>query len=134
MQAAYIEAGKLRQRITIVDPTQVTTVQDTFGGNVAGQEQPLVIARDLPAAVEFVSDKMVYSAQQYVSQVTHRVTIRWMAGITAKQQVVYKDPEGRQRVLQVQGVGNPDERNRMLILNCLERDDSLFDNVTVTPA
>jgi SPP1 family predicted phage head-tail adaptor len=131
---SYVEAGKLRQIVQIVDPTQVTTVQDSFGGNVAGQEQPLVIARDLPASIEFVSDKMVYSAQQYVSQVTHKVTIRWMPGITAKQEVVYLDPEGRQRVLQVQGVGNPDERNRMLVLNCLERNDSLFENVTVPPA
>jgi SPP1 family predicted phage head-tail adaptor len=119
----YIQAGKLRQRIRILDPTVVTTAQDSFGGEIPGTD-PAVIADNLPAAIEFVAAKLQYTASTFTSQVTHSVLIRWMPGIKAQQEVTFTDAEGRARVLQIQFIDNPDERNHFLILSCLERDQS----------
>jgi head-tail adaptor len=120
----YIQAGKLRQRITILDLTVgVAGSQDSFGGIVPGP-QPTPIADDLPASIEFVSAKESYSGDQFVSLVTHRVTVRWLPGVRANQSVLFTDAEARVRTLQVLAVDNPDERNKMLILSCQERDDS----------
>jgi SPP1 family predicted phage head-tail adaptor len=119
----HLQAGKLRQRITILDPTQVTTAQDSFGGEIPGSS-PAIIADNLPAAIEFVTAKQQYTAQTFTSLVTHNVTIRWMPGIKAQQEVTFTDGEGRARVLQIQFVDNPSEKNHFLILSCVERDQS----------
>lgn len=121
----YIEAGKLRHRIKIVDPTVVDTgAQDSFGQIIPGANPPTV-ADNLPASIEFVSAKQIYAAQTFTSQVTHRITIRWMAGIKPEQEVQFTDPEGKDRHVQIVSIDNPDQQSRMLILNCLERDQSV---------
>jgi SPP1 family predicted phage head-tail adaptor len=119
----HLQAGKLRHRIRILDPTLVTTQQDSFGGEIPGTD-PAVVADNLPAAIEFVAAKQQYTASTFTSLVTHNVTIRWMPGIKAQQEVTFQDAEDRRRVLQIQFVDNPDERNHFLILSCLERDQS----------
>lgn len=129
-QHQYIAAGQLRHRIKIIDPTTVSSTQDSFGQPIPAKDPP-VIAENLPAMIEFLSGKQVYTAATFTSQVTHRVTIRWRAGIKPQQEVNFTDPEGKVRDLQIMFIDNPDELNRMLILNCLERDQSVrFDVIT----
>jgi head-tail adaptor len=119
----YIEAGKLRQRVTIIDPTQAPSGQDSFGGIIL--TTGVLIAENIPAAIEFVSAKLQYVGM-FTSQVTHRVTIRWMPGIKAQMEIIFTDAEGRERKLQIMFIDNPDERKHMLILSCLERDQSVL--------
>lgn len=123
MQTNYVEAGKLRQRITITDPATVGGTQDAYGELIPGAD-PTPIYDNLPARIEFVAGKQVYTAATFTSQVTHRVTIRWAPGIKPQQRVTFLDVEGNKRQLQIMFIDNPEERRRMLILNCLERDQS----------
>jgi head-tail adaptor len=128
----YIEAGRLRDRITISAPaTAVNGSQDAYGEIISAANPP-IIAENVPAMIEFVGGKQVYTAETYMSQVTHRVTIRWMPGLLPQQGVTFTDQEGRLRQLQIMFVDNPDQRNRMLILNCLERDLSVRVDLTTT--
>jgi len=123
LQTTYIEAGKLRQRITVTDPATVGGTQAP-DGELIPDADPAPIYKDLPARIEFVSGKQVYTAATFTSQVTHRVTIRWAPGIKPQQRITFLDAEGQTRQLQIMFIDNPDERRRMLILNCLERDQS----------
>jgi SPP1 family predicted phage head-tail adaptor len=118
-----IEAGQLRHRINIIDPTQITTQQDGFGGEIPASA-PTPFAVDVHAKIEFVAAKLQYTASTFTSQVTHNITIRWRPGIRAQQEVTYVDDEGRTRILQIQFIDNPKELKHFLVLSCLERDQS----------
>jgi SPP1 family predicted phage head-tail adaptor len=108
-----ISAGDLRQQIKIVD---LTNVQDSFGGVAIDSATPFATVW---AAVEPLSGRELYTAQQKVSEVTHRITIRWMEGVKARQNVWFND-----RQFQIEAVENPEERNIVLYLLCIELDDS----------
>jgi SPP1 family predicted phage head-tail adaptor len=115
-------AGKLRQRIKIVQPN---VTQDASGGWTIDDASPIAIVW---ASVEMLSGRELSAAQQLVSEVSHKITIRWMRGIRASQQVWFNDAEGLNRTFKIQAVQNPDERNKMLFLLCIERDDSKSTN------
>lgn len=112
-----IRAGELRHRITIVDPN---VKQDTFGDTQASDAS--IFAENVPAKIETLTGRELWSAQQKVSQVTHRITIRWMRGVLAKMNVKWFDE--RDRFFQIQAVENPDGRHKRIELLCVERDDS----------
>jgi len=129
----YIEAGSLRDRITISDPATQSGTQDDYGEVISGANPPIV-ASNVPAKIEFISGRNVYTSETFVSQVTHRVTLRWMPGVKPQQEINFVDQEGNTRNLQIMFIDNPDQRNLMLILNCLERDLSTrVDVTTVVP-
>ena len=111
--ATRIEAGKLRHRIQLVQPT---LVQDASGGI---EEDQASIFATVWASIEALAGRELYAAQQKVSDVTHKITIRYMTGITAKLNVRFGNRE-----FQIQAVENPDERTKVLNLLCLERDSS----------
>ena len=62
-------------------------------------------------------DALVAGAE--MSQVVHLVKIRWMAGINASQQVLFNG-----RKFQIKAVVNSDERNKKLVLKCIEINES----------
>jgi SPP1 family predicted phage head-tail adaptor len=113
----YLEAGKLRHVVTIYDPAPV---QDSQGGTSFGNLAPFAVTR---ARIESLLGRELYEAQQLVAQVTHKITIRWQRGIRAKQFVGFRSPD-LDRVFQIQHVRNPDDIPHLLILLCVERDDS----------
>ena len=113
-----LEAGKLRHRITIL---RMNLTQDSFGGFQQGDNS--VFAQDVPAAIETLSGRELYAAQQKVSEVTHKITIRWQPGIKAKMNVLWFD-EDFNRFFQIQAVENPDGVHVRLELLCIERNDS----------
>jgi SPP1 family predicted phage head-tail adaptor len=115
MPAIILQAGKLRQRIKIVNPT---LAQDTFGGTRIDVAAPFAIVW---ASVEALSGRELYAAQQKVSEVTHRVRIRWMRGVKPQMNIWLGDPDG-DREFQIQSVENPDETRHYLDLLCVERD------------
>jgi SPP1 family predicted phage head-tail adaptor len=81
-----------------------------------------VFADKVPAKIETLSGRELYTAQQKVPLVTHRVTIRWQRGILAKMNVGWFDE--RQKFFQIEAVENPDGRHIKLELLCIERADS----------
>src|SRR5438046_3164113 len=101
-----IEAGKLRKKIDLVAPS---TAQDSAGGPIVGDET--VVLANWWASIEFLVGRELYAAQQKVSLVTHRITIRHPrsrlpGGVLAdmlvrfegrKFQVLYIDREGETR-------------------------------------
>lgn len=108
-----IRAGELRHRIQLVKPT---LVQDASGGI---EEDQASVTATVWASVEALTGRELYAAQQKVSEVTHKITIRYMSGITAKLNVRFDNRE-----FQIEAVQNPDERRKMLLLLCIERDSS----------
>lgn len=108
-----IAAGKLRHQIRITLPN---LTEDSFGDSV--NDDASLIAT-VWASIEALEGRELYAAQQRVSDVTHRITIRWMEGITARLNVLFG-----KRMFQIQAVLNPDEIEHKLVLLCIERDDS----------
>lgn len=108
-----INAGDLIHRIQIVKPT---LAQDSAGG---WQQDTDSVFATVWASIEALTGRELYAAQQRVSEVTHKITIRWYPGIVARMNVWFDN-----RVFQIQAVQNPDERKIMLVLLCLERDNS----------
>lgn len=108
-----IKAGELRQIIQIVQPT---LAQDSFGGWQIDADN---LYSEVWAKVEALNGRELYAAQQKISEVTHRITIRWMPGVKAKQNVWFDSRE-----FQIEAVENPDEIQHLLYLLCIERDDS----------
>jgi SPP1 family predicted phage head-tail adaptor len=117
-----IKAGELRHRIVIVKPT---IAQDTAGG---WQEDTDKLGATTWAKIEALSGRELYAAQQKVSEVTHRITVRWCPGIASNMNVWFEN-----RLFQIQAVSNPDERHKMLELLCIERDDSSRDSAGSAP-
>lgn len=110
-----LRAGKLRHRIQIVAPTGG---QDTFGGVPPGNWQTV---KTTWAEIDGVSARDNLAAGQFISISTHRIVVRFDPNISinAGQQIWFK-----RRTFQIQGVVNPDERNKMLYLYVLEINDS----------
>lgn len=70
------------------------------------------------AAISTASSKEVYQASQFTAQVSHVIKIRWPGSsvtILGGQQVLLGS-----RVFKLQTVENVLERNRVLLLHCLE--------------
>ena len=107
-------AGRLRHKIDIVHPSDQ---QDSTGGFDISQN---TIYANVWASVEALSGTDKFAAHEFISQVSHQVVIRYLPGINSGMQVWFG---GRQ--FQIEAVLNPDERNKTLILLCIEINDSL---------
>jgi len=109
MKFDNIRAGDLRQLVTIEQPKDDA---DSFGQ----RSQWETFAENVPAMVQDVRGSELYRSQQFVDQVTHIVTIRYLTGLEMKMRVIF---EGRE--LQIQAVLNPDQRRIRHDILCLER-------------
>lgn len=112
-----IKAGELRHRITILKPNLNI---DSAGGWSVNDDS--IFADRVPAKVATLSGRELEAAQQRVSQVTHRITIRWQRDIKAKMNVGWNDEYPR--FFQIESVENPDGMRHRLDLLCIERNDS----------
>ena len=102
-----MESGKLRHRISLLQPS---TTKNSFG-----ELNPPNAFAQVWAEIEALSGRELYQAQQRVSEVTHKVTIRYQPNVVAKMCVLFND-----RLLRIQAVMNPQERNNTLELLCVE--------------
>jgi SPP1 family predicted phage head-tail adaptor len=114
-----LNTGRLRQRIAIM---QVSSAQDSMGGQNINTN---VLFANVWASVEALNGTDKFAAHEFVSEVSHQIVIRFRCGVVAGMQVWFK---GRQ--LQIQAVQNPDGRNKMLLLQCIEINDSQQQNPT----
>lgn len=94
-----MRAGKLDRRITIQRAT--TTGTDGFGHPVMTWEDHVTVW----AEVLSVSDGERWRAAEVAAHVTHRFRIRWGAGVTAEDRVVYDG-----RTFEISGVKEIDRR------------------------
>ncbi len=106
-----LDPGTLNKRITMSAPS---TTQDEYG-------QPTNIwtpIRTCWAGIRTASSREVYAASGFVSQLSHVITVRYVADQPPKagMQVGYKD-----RTFRVQAVSDPDESQERVELLCLEQ-------------
>jgi SPP1 family predicted phage head-tail adaptor len=106
-----MRTGRLRRVVSIQQPTLVQ------GGTGAWRTTGwTAFAASVFADVDDTPGKEVIQAGQVNPQRPVTVTIRYLAGVTAEMRVLYGS-----RALQIVSVVNVDQRNRVLILLCLEK-------------
>lgn len=108
-----INPGELRRQVTIQAPTTAT---DAAGQPTTAWTTMLTTM----AAIRATAAKEAFQTGQFISQVTHRISIRWPGdAITLRggQRVLYGS-----RTFLVQAVENVRERNALIHLMCLEID------------
>lgn len=103
-----IKAGALRHRVTLQSAAETP---DGGGGFTTAWSDVATVW----AAIEPLKGTERLRAEQLENPVTHRVTIRHRAGVTAKMRVAFGA-----RVFNIRAVINPEERNRRLELLCEE--------------
>jgi len=106
-----LDAGELRHQVSIQSPS---TSQTSTGSPTTSWSTILTCF----AAIYTLSSREVYQASQFTELVTHVVKIRWPGasiGIQGGQQVLFGS-----RIFKVQTVDNVQERNRVLLLHCVE--------------
>src|SRR6266478_7873533 len=121
-----IRAGKLRHRLAIVQP--YGPAQDSTGSLALVSMSPVATVW---GSIESVSGRDVLAAMQFSAVVTHKICIRFRGPemkppitIAAKDQIWFQGPGGTNRAFQILAMMNPDERNKLLILLCVEVNDS----------
>lgn len=106
-----MEAGKLRHLVRIQEPMSVA---NEFG-------EPEIAWADfatVSAEIRPLTGRERFAAQQVNAEVSHRITLRFLAGVLATFRVLFGV-----RAFDIQAVLNIEERNRELQLLCTERFD-----------
>ena len=101
-------AGKYRHRITFQEPTETLN-------NVG---EPVVSWSDYKtvwAEVKPLKGEEYWASQQVNAEVTHRITIRYLDGITSEMRIKFGD-----RYFSIEPPLNPDEKNIELVMLCKE--------------
>lgn len=105
-----LRAGTLNKRVILQTVSRVSN-----GGG--GFTPTWADTTTLWAHLDELSGSEAFEAQQIASKVTHRVTIRYRTSVTPQQRLKYGT-----RILKIESVRNPDQRNEMLELMCSEED------------
>lgn len=108
-----MKAGSLRH---VIDIQQRTLTADAYGGREREWDEDEPFAKEIYASVEPLSGSEQWRADQVQASVTHKVTIRYLAGVTSKMRIKFGE-----RYLKIASVKNLDERNRTLEVMCTEQ-------------
>ena len=103
-----MNAGQLRHRVTI---QQLTRVEDEGGGYAEVWTEVATVW----AAIKPLRGNERYEAQQIQSTLTHKVIMRYRAGIKPQMRILYGN-----RVFEIEAVIDVDERHKWLELLCSE--------------
>jgi SPP1 family predicted phage head-tail adaptor len=107
-----MDPGKLRHLVTLQQPSETTT-----GGETARSWSDVA---EVSAAIEPISSREYFLASQPRADVTHRVTIRYRAGIQSTRRIVWKEGNTT-RTLNLLGPPiDREERHAWLELMCGE--------------
>jgi SPP1 family predicted phage head-tail adaptor len=101
----------LRHRI-VIEAGQPAS--DGGGGGAGFWTNPLPVARAW-AHIEPLRGREALASMKLESRITHRITLRYRAGISAAMRVAFKG-----RYFNIRAVINPEERNEILELLCEE--------------
>jgi SPP1 family predicted phage head-tail adaptor len=108
-----MRGGKLRRKVDIEQPT---FAQNGLGEQIASWS---VFAANVPAEVAPLNGRERILAQQVNSQLNTRVTLRYIIGIKTSMRIKYQDAGGT-RYFQIESFINTDERNREMVVDCVE--------------
>jgi SPP1 family predicted phage head-tail adaptor len=110
-----MQSGKLRYLVAI---EQQSSAQDSFGGG----EQLWSTVALVYAGFETLNGRELFAAQKISADVTHKITIRYRAGIVATMRVNWTDTtEDRNRIFDILAPMDPDQGRQMLTLLAVER-------------
>lgn len=112
MVAADIEAGRLRHRLVL---QQRSSQADGGGGQAGGPWAAPVTVATVWGSIEPLSGGERLRAMRLEGHLTHRVVIRYRAGVTSDMRIAFGA-----RVFNIRAVVDIDERRRALELLCEE--------------
>ena len=104
-----MQAGNLRHRVTI---QQVTETRDDMGGVTQTWS---TFAANLHAEIAPLSGRELLLARQVNAETTHRIRLRYRAGITPKMRVLFGS-----RIFAIESVLDTEERGIEVVLLCRE--------------
>lgn len=107
-----IDPGKMRHRITF---QSFTGEQDEFGDPLQASDDNWKDEATLWAAIDPISGKEFYAAEQSQSEITHKVRCRYRAGLTTAMRIKYG-----KRIFQIISVIDWEERHESLLIMCKE--------------
>ena len=99
-----MRAGRLRHIVTIQEPVET---QDSMG-------HPAVTWSDVAtrrASIEPLSGREFFTAKEFHADVSTRIRLRYLAGVTPKMRVKWGD-----RYFNIHSAISPDKKNRELVL------------------
>lgn len=105
-----IEPGLLRHRVEIQTSVEVN---DTFGQPIPAWS---ALYQNVKANVEPLNGQELFEARQLYSEVTHRITARYVPGVTTKHRVLWGT-----RVFDILAALNLEERNLVLEIMAKEK-------------
>jgi SPP1 family predicted phage head-tail adaptor len=103
-----VQAGKLRHRVTFLVPPDGC-------GDEAGGELPPVAGDTTWASIEFVSGFNTFNVNTFVAQATHKITMRYRAGVQPNWKISFGD-----RTFEILYQDNVEARREQLDLYCVE--------------
>lgn len=104
-----MRTGSLRHYVEI---HALTIIEDDLGN----QTEEWAKVADVWAAIEPLQGDEKLAAAYIQAETTHKVTIRYLAGITPANRLLFDG-----RTLEIESVRNLEERNRELVLMCKEK-------------
>lgn len=107
-----IDPGKMRHRITFQSFTGTT---DSFGDPLSADDSNWKNEATLWAAIDPISGKEFYAAQQSQSEVSHKVRCRYQSGLTTAMRIKFGA-----RKFKIISIINWEERNESLLIMCRE--------------
>lgn len=107
-----IDPGKMRHRITF---QRFDGTRDGFGDPLDTADQHWCDVATRWAAIDPISGREFYAAEQSQSEVSHKVRVRYLPGITTDMRILW---QGRR--LKILSVIDWEERHESLLLMCKE--------------
>lgn len=106
-----ITSGILNKRITIQELVTGSPEKDSFGQPNSSWDT----FAQVWAAIEPIQGREFWAQQQVQSEVTIRIRIRYLSGVTSAMRVLYGS-----RVLTIESVIDPQEKHKEMQLMCSE--------------
>lgn len=103
-----IDAGKLRHRVLL---QSYTGAVDDYGDPLYSDDDHWTTEATVWAAIDPVSGKEFYAAEQAQSSVSHKIRLRYRQGVSAAWRVLYGS-----RVFRILSVIDWEERHESLLL------------------
>lgn len=103
-----MRTGQLRSKVELQKPSETKN-------EVGEVKTTWETEHEVWAQITALTGIEFYQSDQVESNVTHRVTIRWVAGLDSEWRILYGD-----RILEVNVIMDPQERKEQLQMLCRE--------------
>lgn len=112
-RGVIVKAGKLNKQVTIKTPPGATASQNAYGepGAAAG-----TLASNVWCSIDPVGGDETFEGLQVIAKATHKIQLRYLAGVTPGCHVVFGS-----RTFYVGLIQNAQEDNWLLTLVCEEK-------------